>query len=87
MTSRPIGPAVAAATAGQFAPSGDDDYGRDAHSIPEFCQRHGISESFFHKLRSQGLGPRTMRIGTRVLISKEAARAWRKRHTEIASTT
>lgn len=50
----------------------------DAFSIASFCQRHGISESFFHKLRAKGLGPVTMKVGTRTLISVEAAAAWRR---------
>ena len=49
----------------------------DAYSIRQFCQRHGISESFYHKLQAKGLGPQTIRLGTRVLISKEAAGRWR----------
>jgi len=59
----------------------DADAGADAYSIATFCKRHGISESFYHKLKSLGLGPATIRIGTRVLITKEAARAWRKKQT------
>ena len=43
-----------------------------------FCKRHGqMSQSFFHKLRALGLGPRVMRVGNRVMVSKEAAREWR----------
>ena len=53
----------------------------DAFSIREFCERHGISQSFYHKLRNQGLGPRTLRLGSRVLITREDARRWRQRHT------
>ena len=56
----------------------DDDGGADACSIPTFCRRHHISESFYHKLKAMGLGPATMRIGRRVLISSEAAAAWRR---------
>jgi hypothetical protein len=56
----------------------------DAYSIREFCERHNISTSFFHKLRHQGLGPRTLRLGSRVLITREAAKAWRKRHVEAS---
>jgi hypothetical protein len=48
-----------------------------AYTIPTFCVAHDLSESFYHKLRSRGLGPREMRIGARVLISHEAAVAWR----------
>ena len=51
---------------------------RDAFSIPEHCQRHGISVSFYHKEKAAGRGPREMRIGTRILISKEAAAEWRR---------
>jgi hypothetical protein len=55
-----------------------DDVVVDAFSIPQFCQRHNISESFFHKLRGLGLGPVTMRVGARTLISVESAAAWRR---------
>jgi hypothetical protein len=48
-----------------------------AFTISSFCVAHDISEAFYHKLKNQGLGPREMRIGTRVLISHEAARDWR----------
>jgi len=57
----------------------DDD--ADAYTIPEFCRRHRISESFYYKLKARDLGPRTMAVGTKVLISKEAAAEWR-RHRE-----
>lgn len=59
----------------------------DAYSIGEFCRRHGISESFFFKLQARGEAPRTIALGARRLITKEAARAWRKRHTETSSAT
>src|SRR5215475_12113640 len=55
----------------------DDDHDVDAYSISTFCRRHNISESFYHKLKVQGLGPATLKVGTRVLISKQAARRWR----------
>ena len=48
----------------------------DAYSIEEFCARHRISVQAFYKYRS--LMPRTFNVGTRVLISKEAAAAWRR---------
>jgi hypothetical protein len=49
----------------------------DAFSIAQFCWRHNISESFYHKLRTQGRAPRLLRLGGRVLITKEAAAEWR----------
>jgi hypothetical protein len=49
----------------------------DAFSIRDFCQRHGISEAFYFKLKAQGLTPQEMRLGSRVLISRESAARWR----------
>ena len=48
----------------------------DAFSVAEFCSRHRISVQLFSKNRSQM--PRTFNVGTRVLISREAATAWRR---------
>ncbi|TYL72061.1 hypothetical protein [Bradyrhizobium cytisi] len=50
----------------------------DAYSVDEFCARHRISPQLFYKLRPQGLMPLTFNVGTRVLISREAAAAWRR---------
>jgi hypothetical protein len=49
-----------------------------ALSIQQFCEVHGISKDFYFKLQRQGLGPKTMRVGSRTLISIEAATAWRR---------
>jgi hypothetical protein len=46
-------------------------------SIKSFCAAHGISEGFYFQLRAQGLGPDELRLGTRVLITHEAAARWR----------
>jgi predicted DNA-binding transcriptional regulator AlpA len=51
---------------------------RLALSIPEFCDAHGISEGFFYKLKKQGEGPREMKVGSRTLITLEAAAEWRR---------
>ena len=48
----------------------------DAFTVNEFCARHRISVQLFYKNRKQM--PRTFNVGTRVLISKEAAAAWRR---------
>jgi hypothetical protein len=48
----------------------------DAYSVDEFCARHRISPQLFYKHRKQM--PRTFNVGARVLISKEAAAAWRR---------
>ena len=48
----------------------------DAFSIAEFCKRHRISPQLFYKFKAEM--PATFRVGTRVLISREAAAAWRR---------
>lgn len=57
----------------------------DALSIDEFCARHRISRTLFYKMKSEGLMPATFKLGTRVLISREAAAAWRRAR-ETAAT-
>ena len=47
-------------------------------TIASFCCAHEISRPFLYSLWQRGIGPRTMRIGSRVLISDEAAADWRK---------
>jgi hypothetical protein len=49
-----------------------------AFSIEQFCQAHAFSVSMFFKLKAQGLGPRVIKLGTRTLITAEAAREWRE---------
>jgi hypothetical protein len=51
---------------------------RTAYTINEFCQAHGISPAMYYKLKAQGLGPLEMKVGSRRLISFEAAAAWRR---------
>ncbi|TMK11242.1 MAG: hypothetical protein E6G75_19450 [Alphaproteobacteria bacterium] len=48
-----------------------------AFSIAEFCRAHRISQSMYFKMRNLGLGPREMAVGSRRLISQEAAAEWR----------
>ena len=56
-----------------------------AYSIDAFCRAHDISRAMFYKLARQGIGPRTMRVGTRQLISAEAAADWRLHQQAIAA--
>jgi excisionase family DNA binding protein len=51
----------------------------DALSVAQFCKRHGISRATLYNLLRDGVGPRIMKVGSRTLISAEAARAWRER--------
>jgi predicted DNA-binding transcriptional regulator AlpA len=58
-------------------PESDND-GLDALSIPQFCARHGISPQTFYRMKAEGIAPAMFKLGTRVLISREAAAAWRR---------
>lgn len=49
-----------------------------AYTVREFCAGNKISKSHFYALIRDGLGPRLMRVGGRVLISHEAAAEWRR---------
>ena len=52
--------------------------GKAAFSIDEFCAEHGISRATFYNLKKAGKAPLEMHVGTRRLISIEAAAAWRR---------
>ena len=51
---------------------------RAAFTIQEFCEAHRISRSMLYKLFAEGIGPRLIKIGTKNLISAEAAADWRR---------
>lgn len=59
-----------------------------AFSVPQFCRNHHLSTSFYYELKKEGLAPKEIRIGRKVLISTEAAADWRRdmeaRSTEAA---
>lgn len=59
----------------------------DAYSIAQFCQRHGLSRGSYYNLRRKDLGPVEMHAMGRVLISKEAAEAWRRAREQITEET
>ena len=50
----------------------------DALTIDEFCRRHGLSRPFYYKIKAQGLGPREIKLNSKVLITREAASDWRR---------
>ena len=49
-----------------------------AQTVDEFCQSHRISRGHFYNLLKEGRGPTVMKVGTRTLVSVEAAAAWRR---------
>ena len=46
--------------------------------IATFCDRNGISESYYFALKREGRGPKEIKLGKRVLISPESEAAWRR---------
>ena len=56
-----------------------------AFSVEEFCRVHSISIGFFYALLKRGEGPEIMKLGTRTLISHEAAARWRTERTAASS--
>jgi hypothetical protein len=50
---------------------------RAAYSVGEFCMAHRISRSKLYQMWAAGSGPRVMRIGSKVLVTVEAAADWR----------
>ena len=52
---------------------------RFAFSVADFCASHCISRAKFYELLASGLAPQTFAVGSRRLISAEAAKDWRAR--------
>lgn len=50
----------------------------DAFSIVHFCERHDISVAHYYRLRAEGKTPVEMKLGGRIIISREAAERWRR---------
>jgi predicted DNA-binding transcriptional regulator AlpA len=59
-------------------PTNTTDSDVDAYGVNEFCRRHHISRSHFYDTLNEGGGPKVMKVGSRTLISKEAAAHWRR---------
>jgi predicted DNA-binding transcriptional regulator AlpA len=45
-------------------------------SIDQFCAEFGISRGTFYNLKRSGKAPRTMKVGTRTVISEQAKQDW-----------
>jgi hypothetical protein len=57
---------------------GGREPGRAAYTVSEFCDAHRISRSKLYELWAAGVGPRFVRIGTKKIITIEAAADWRR---------
>jgi hypothetical protein len=64
----------------------DPDLPVDCYTVLEFCRSHRLSERFYRILRQAGLGPDEIRLGNKILISKEAAARWRDARTAASKT-
>ena len=49
-----------------------------ALSIKQFCAAHGICVETYFRMQRAGIGPAVMKVGSRTMISVEAAAAWRR---------
>lgn len=47
-------------------------------TILEFCAAHRLSRAKLYQLWDEGIGPRIMKVGAKVLITDEAAAQWRR---------
>lgn len=45
-------------------------------TVDEFCQRYRICRTTFYRLRTEGKGPRVVKIGKCTRISEQAANEW-----------
>lgn len=59
--------------------------GSQAFTIEEFCKAHRISRGTYFNLQARGEGPTVMRLGKRVVISREAAARWRREREKAAA--
>jgi hypothetical protein len=50
---------------------------RAASTVDEFCVDHRISRSKLYQLWNEGVGPRVIKLGHKMLITQEAAADWR----------
>jgi predicted DNA-binding transcriptional regulator AlpA len=49
---------------------------RRAFTLNGFCEAYGISRAMFYKLQKHGQAPRFAKIGSKILITTEAAAEW-----------
>jgi hypothetical protein len=55
---------------------------RLAFTISEFCAAHGLGRSTYYQLKKRGQTPDEIRVGRVPLITVEAARTWRRKHSK-----
>jgi hypothetical protein len=58
----------------------------EAFSVNQFCVEHNFCRASYYKLKAAGKGPKELRVGKRVLITREAAAEWRRAMVADAGT-
>src|SRR5215472_10031146 len=58
---------------------------RVAYTIPEFAEAHRISVAQYFALKKKRMTPPEMKLGGKLVISVEAAAAWRAAMTTLAA--
>lgn len=58
-----------------------------AYSVREFCEVHGFGLATYYRLKARGEGPDEIHVGSRVLVSIEAAARWRRKRTVKKAAT
>jgi predicted DNA-binding transcriptional regulator AlpA len=58
-----------------------------AYTVGEYCSSIGICRASLYNLWKRGQGPRRMKVGSRTLISVEAAAEYRRQCEEVANAT
>jgi hypothetical protein len=54
-----------------------EDSEMDAFGVAEFARRHDISKAYVYLMWKRNEGPEFLQVGSRRLITREAAAAWR----------
>ena len=49
-----------------------------SYTLREWCKLERVSRDTFYRLRRQGTAPAIMRVRSKILITHEAALAWRQ---------
>lgn len=54
-----------------------------SYTIPQFCDAYHFSRVHYYTLKQQGLTPKELRLGRRVVITRRAAEEWEDRVSAI----
>jgi hypothetical protein len=49
----------------------------ECYTVQEFCEAHRMGRATYYQLKDQGLAPVEIRLGGKILITKESATRWR----------